>query len=51
MKGLEDLIKPGISTKDIDDYVEAVTKKHGMRAAEKATADIQHPSAHPSMTR
>ena len=34
-KGLEDLIKPGISTKDIDDYVEAVTKKHGMRAAEK----------------
>lgn len=34
-KGLEDLIKPGITTKDIDDYVEAVTKKHGMRAAEK----------------
>ena len=34
-KGLEDLIKPGISTKDIDDYVEAVVKKHGMRAAEK----------------
>lgn len=34
-KGLEDLIKPGISTKDIDDYVEAVTQKHGMRAAEK----------------
>jgi methionyl aminopeptidase len=34
-KGLEDLIKPGITTKDIDDYVEAVTEKHGMRAAEK----------------
>ena len=34
-RGLEDLIKPGISTKDIDDYVEAVTEKHGMRAAEK----------------
>ncbi len=34
-RGLEDLIKPGISTKDIDDYVETVTKKHGMRAAEK----------------
>ena len=34
-RGLEDLIKPGITTKDIDDYVEAVTEKHGMRAAEK----------------
>ena len=34
-KGLEDLIKPGITTKDIDDYVESVTEKHGMRAAEK----------------
>ena len=34
-RGLEDLIKPGITTKDIDDYVESVTEKHGMRAAEK----------------
>ena len=34
-KGLEDLIKPGISTKDIDDYVEDVCRKHGMKAAEK----------------
>lgn len=34
-KGLEDLIKPGISTKDIDDYVEMMCKKHGMKAAEK----------------
>ena len=34
-KGLEDLIKPGITTKDIDDYVKSVTEKHGMRAAEK----------------
>ena len=34
-KGLEDLIEPGITTKDIDDYVKSVTEKHGMRAAEK----------------
>ncbi len=34
-KGLEDLIKPGISTKDIDDYVEEVCRKHSMKAAEK----------------
>ena len=32
---LEELIKPGISTKDIDDLVERVCKEHGMKAAEK----------------
>lgn len=32
---LEKLIKPGISTKDIDDVVERVVKEHGMGAAEK----------------
>ncbi|MCR5182995.1 MAG: type I methionyl aminopeptidase [Clostridia bacterium] len=32
---LEDLIKPGISTKDIDDLVEKTVKEHGMKAAEK----------------
>ena len=32
---LEDLIKPGISTKDIDDLVEKIVKEHGMKAAEK----------------
>lgn len=34
-KRLEDLIKPGISTKDIDDLVEKTVKEHGMKAAEK----------------
>ena len=34
-KRLEDLIKPGISTKDIDDPVEKTVKEHGMKAAEK----------------
>ena len=34
-KGLEDLIKPGITTKDIDDFVEKTVKAHGMKAAEK----------------
>lgn len=32
---LENLIKPGISTKDIDDLVEKTVKEHGMKAAEK----------------
>ena len=35
VKRLEDLIKPGISTKDIDDLVEKTVKEHGMKAAEK----------------
>ena len=34
-KRLEDLIRPGISTKDIDDLVERTVKEHGMKAAEK----------------
>lgn len=34
-KGLEDIIKPGISTKDIDHYVETICQKNGMVAAEK----------------
>ena len=34
-KKLEDLIRPGISTKDIDDLVEKTVKEHGMKAAEK----------------
>ncbi len=32
---LEDLIRPGITTKDIDDLVERTCKEHGMKAAEK----------------
>ena len=32
---LEDLIRPGISTKDIDDLVERVCRERGMKAAEK----------------
>jgi len=32
---LAKLIKPGISTKDIDDLVEQTVKKYGMKAAEK----------------
>ncbi len=34
-KGLEELIKPGISTKDIDHYVETICKNNHMTAAEK----------------
>lgn len=34
-KGLKDFIKPGITTKDIDDFVEKTCKKNKMRAAEK----------------
>ena len=34
-KALEDLIKPGITTKDIDDLVEKICNERGMRAAEK----------------
>lgn len=34
-KELEKLIKPGISTLDIDKLVERVCKEHGMKAAEK----------------
>lgn len=34
-EGLKQIIKPGISTMDIDQYVEEVVRKHGMRAAEK----------------
>lgn len=34
-EGLKTFIKPGISTMDIDAYVEEVVKKHGMIAAEK----------------
>ena len=32
---LKELIKPGISTKDIDSFVEKTVKAHGMKAAEK----------------
>lgn len=39
MKGLKDLIKPGISTKEIDDYVERTVKEHGMIASEKGYYD------------
>lgn len=34
-EGLKSVIRPGISTMDIDDYVEEVVRKHGMKAAEK----------------
>lgn len=34
-EGLKQIIKPGISTMDIDKYVEEVVKRHGMIAAEK----------------
>lgn len=34
-KGLENIIKPGISTKDIDNYVETICKNNNMVAAEK----------------
>lgn len=33
--GLKDLIKPGISTMDIDDYVDRTVRKCGVRSAEK----------------
>ena len=35
LKELENLIKPGISTLEMDRYVEKTVKKHGMKAAEK----------------
>lgn len=34
-KGLEGIIKPGISTMDIDHYVETICKNNNMKAAEK----------------
>jgi methionyl aminopeptidase len=34
-EGLKQIIKPGITTMDIDEYVEEVVRKHGMRASEK----------------
>lgn len=35
LRELKDIIKPGISTKDIDDFVEKTVKAHGMKASEK----------------
>lgn len=35
LRELKDIIKPGISTKDIDDFVEKTVKAHGMIASEK----------------
>jgi len=35
LKGLENVVKPGISTKDIDDWVEKYIRKHDMKPAFK----------------
>ena len=35
LRELKDLIKPGISTMDIDDFVDKTVKEHGMKASEK----------------
>ena len=39
LRELKDLIKPGISTKDIDDFVAKTVKEHGMIASEKGYYD------------
>ena len=35
LKGLEQFMKPGVATIEIDRYVEKTVKEHGMIAAEK----------------
>ena len=35
LRELKDLVKPGISTMEIDRFVEKTVKAHGMKAAEK----------------
>jgi len=39
LEGLKDLIKPGISTMEIDDFVAETVSRHGMKASEKGYYD------------
>jgi methionyl aminopeptidase len=39
LEGLKDLIKPGISTMEIDDFVARTVSEHGMKASEKGYYD------------
>jgi len=39
LRDLEGIIKPGVSTMDIDDFVEKTVKAHGMKASEKGYYD------------
>ena len=39
LDGLKDLIKPGMTTMEIDEFVERTVRKHGMKASEKGYYD------------